>query len=591
MKKYTIDYIKKQFADVDYEMLEEVYINAHTKMKYRCNNNHIQSMTYNNFTQLKRCPSCKKIPANKHDFDYVKQIFAQDGYLLLSTIYIDANDKLVTQCPSGHNWHTTFSNFKNRHSRCFDCSHIKPYTLEDAKEIFIKRNYILLSTSYKNVFTKLDILCPKGHAYKVSLHQFQSKQSNCPVCVGHIPYTVDTASKIFNKEGYIPLFTDYIDNVTPLKVQCPKGHIITPRLGDFLMGKRCKLCANNVILDIEMIKESIQKEGYEVGFSNYKNNNTPLSVICPNKHDWKVSWHNFSSGVRCPKCSLSGTSRLELKWLNFIQSLGFKAEKYKFTYNKKRCEIDIFIENKNIGIEIDGLIWHSERFVDSYTKRKEKLSAVNSLNCRLLTFFEDELMNKSDIIESILKNKLGISDKTIYARKTEIRELSKRDGIIFMQENHLQSSTLSEIYLGLYHENQLVAAISGGRHHRNNDITILVLNRLCFLKNHTIVGGSSKLLKYFIEYAKVKGYSTIVSWSDNRLSDGNIYKKLKFELKDELPLDYSYVKQLKRYSKQSMTKKKLLKMGAIGNTEREMAVSLGFYRIYDCGKKRWELKI
>ena len=61
-------------------------------------------------------------------------------------------------------------------------------------------------------------------------------------------------------------------------------------------------------------------------------------------------------------------------------------------------------------------------------------------------------------------------------------------------------------------------------------------------------------------------------------------------IKDDRP-DYGYVRGISFYSKQSMTKKKLLAKGAVGKTEREMALSLKYYRIWDCGKKRWELSL
>jgi GNAT superfamily N-acetyltransferase len=119
----------------------------------------------------------------------------------------------------------------------------------------------------------------------------------------------------------------------------------------------------------------------------------------------------------------------------------------------------------------------------------------------------------------------------------------------------------------------------------------LVLKRLAFKSGITVVGGSSKLLKYFYEYAKKHGFKKIISWSDNRYSEGNVYKKLGFKLTEEIGPDYGYVRGLIFYSKQSLNKKRLSFLGATGKTEREMALSLGYYRIWDCGKKRWVIDL
>jgi hypothetical protein len=62
-----------------------------------------------------------------------------------------------------------------------------------------------------------------------------------------------------------------------------------------------------------------------------------------------------------------------------------------------------------------------------------------------------------------------------------------------------------------------------------------------------------------------------------------------FTLEEELPPDYSYTDGHNRFSKQSCQKKHLIKKGAVGNTEKEMAKSIGYGRIWDCGKKRWSL--
>lgn len=43
--------------------------------------------------------------------------------------------------------------------------------------------------------------------------------------------------------------------------------------------------------------------------------------------------------------------------------------------------------------------------------------------------------------------------------------------------------------------------------------------------------------------------------------------------------------------KQSCTKKALKERGGVGSTEKELAESLGYARIWDCGKKRWVYKV
>jgi hypothetical protein len=131
--------------------------------------------------------------------------------------------------------------------------------------------------------------------------------------------------------------------------------------------------------------------------------------------------------------------------------------------------------------------------------------------------------------------------------------------------------------------------MSLGRHHRNTDKSVIVLDRLCFLDNVSVQGGSSKLLKHAVLWAKANGYSKLISWSDNRWSEGKVYEKMGFVLEEELKPDYSYVKDEKRFSKQSLKKNKQEKK--TNKTEKELRISQGYERIWDCGKKRWSLQI
>lgn len=122
------------------------------------------------------------------------------------------------------------------------------------------------------------------------------------------------------------------------------------------------------------------------------------------------------------------------------------------------------------------------------------------------------------------------------------------------------------------------------KHHRGLDRVIL--NRFCSKSGFSIVGGASRLLKY-----ASKTFPEIWSWSDNRYSDGNVYQKLGFELVQELKPDYSYVDLSKktRYSKQSMQKSKIGCPPEI--TEKQFLQDLGYYRIWDCGKKTWKFSV
>jgi hypothetical protein len=82
-----------------------------------------------------------------------------------------------------------------------------------------------------------------------------------------------------------------------------------------------------------------------------------------------------------------------------------------------------------------------------------------------------------------------------------------------------------------------------------------------------------------------------LSFADLRYSDGGVYEKNGFVNIAMVPVDYKYIVNGKTVHKSSFTKDKIRrKFGETGGTEREMMARLGFLRIYDCGKIKYEWK-
>ena len=143
-------------------------------------------------------------------------------------------------------------------------------------------------------------------------------------------------------------------------------------------------------------------------------------------------------------------------------------------------------------------------------------------------------------------------------------------------------------FLGLTFDGELVGLLVLGHHHRK--VGAKTITRLCFKSGIQIIGGSSRLFKACKQYCKDNNIHELVTWSDNRWSEGNVYMKTGFSLEAELPPDYSYVNlknSKKRISKQSQKKSKT---GCPQNqTERSWCAERDLARIWDCGKKRWKL--
>ena len=150
----------------------------------------------------------------------------------------------------------------------------------------------------------------------------------------------------------------------------------------------------------------------------------------------------------------------------------------------------------------------------------------------------------------MISNKLKLNTK-IPARKCQIKELKYKEVRNFLDENHLQGACTSKINLGLFYNDELVEVMtfSKPRFNRNYDFELL---RLCTKKYISVIGGASKLFKYFTS----KNPGSIISYANRRFSNGNIYRQLGFkELKASNP-NHPIVEDVRYYFKRKSASEK-----------------------------------
>lgn len=283
-------------------------------------------------------------------------------------------------------------------------------------------------------------------------------------------------------------------------------------------------------------------------------------------------------------------SESEIK--NWINSFGFNFDSDIEILDGK--EIDMLDKSLSFAIEYCGLFWHNEESLEPRDKNYhfKKYKDCLDAGIHLITIFEDEWHHRKKQCQNFLKSKIKIFDKKIFARKCEIKQISKKEAKEFYDDNHIQGSSQGLLVAyGLFNQEELLGVMSLGRHHR--DSSKITLDRFCVKEGCHISGGASKLFKACKNWAIQKGCSKIISWSDNRWSDGNVYKILGFKLEEELAPDYSYVNIKNpnkiRINKQSQSKKRT--NCPEDKTEKEWCLERGLSRIWDCGKKRWVFEL
>ena len=302
-------------------------------------------------------------------------------------------------------------------------------------------------------------------------------------------------------------------------------------------------------------------------------------------HNFEIDIDNYikrKNSTICTVCNPIGDniSLMEIQLYDYIKSTyvdeiicGYRDE----------LDIDIYLPDLKIGFEFNGLYWHSELYKHK-NYHIDKTNHFKNKGIRIIHIWEDDWIYKQEIIKSQISSLLSINRK-IFARKCIVNEVSIEDTRKFLNENHIQGFVNSSIKIGLYHEGKLVSIMTfdkfeGRKRMIDNEWN---LNRFCNLLNTNVIGGASKLLSYFMKNNNIK---RIISYADIDWSIGSMYYKLGFNNIFESKPDYKYVVDGKRAHKSGYKKSKL-------NTDLTETLEMkkrNIYKIYDCGKIKFELK-
>jgi hypothetical protein len=356
---------------------------------------------------------------------------------------------------------------------------------------------------------------------------------------------------------------------------------------------QCKICGKKmkIINNTHLKKHNTNVTEYKLKYGDddivSKGTKDKLSIISKNTNKF---------------IKKSKTSKSENEIKLFLEENNIKVEQSKRKY-LDGLEIDLFLPEYNIGIEYNGNLYHTEIYgkkTFNYHLNKTLIAAKKNIN--LYHLHEDEWEEKKEIIKNKLLYLLKKCNKKIHARKCIIsNEIDNDIKKEFLNENHIQGNVKSKICIGAYYNNQLVSIMcfdnkrnmSKSKGHTND---IYELTRYAVKNGYVINGMASKLLNFFINQYNP---NRIISFADRRWTpnqNDNLYIKLGFKCVNILKPDYKY------YYRKSHRSGRLHKFGFgknklrlkypnyfdINKTEWDMMQEIGYDRIWDCGKFKYE---
>lgn len=516
--------------------------------------------------------------------------------------YIDARTKIKIICPiHGAFFQIPRKHLKTKAGGCPKCSrasanNYRKYSIEQfikkAQLIHGQYNYDLVV--FDKITDKIEIICPIHGSFKQSACS-HLQGHGCPDCCnrssriseGHRYNTQWFINRAIDVHGDIYDYnnTEYLKSNKPVTIICKDHGEFTQIARDHLAGYGCPECGveklrseNQMnIDDFISAANECHLSRYDYSLVNIINNSVKVKIRCPDHGVFEQTPKHHLRGQGCPKCRLSS---IQLKIIRIFEDLDIPV-----CINDRHVieplEIDILASN--FGVEVHGLYWHSCGSVESRDeiyRHYDKAVLCDAAGIDLLQFYEHEILDKFDIIKSMILHRLGRS-RHVFARDTNFSLVSHDVATKFFDDNHIQGNRFGDAY-GLFDGDKLVMAANFAKHGEGYELI-----RMCSLRGYVVVGGLSKLIS---NWAKIRRPKFLLTYADRRFSNGKSYINCGFELIKATKPGYKWVDGLKVYSRHQFQKHKL--KDKLQNYNKKLSESRnmfinGYRRLWDAG--HWKL--
>jgi hypothetical protein len=334
-------------------------------------------------------------------------------------------------------------------------------------------------------------------------------------------------------------------------------------------------------------------KGYDIEYvSAY---NIIIKNLCPIHGDVKMNSINFYNrayrnrkGIICTVCNpINSFSSLEIIFNNLLNELNVT----NYIKNTKKIikpyELDFYFPEFKLAVELNGVYWHSEIHTDKFY-HKNKSDMCSEKDIQLIHIWEDDLLNKYELIKSMFAIKFNLCKNKIYARKCNIKDISPKIYRQFLHKNHIQGVINSSIKYGLFYNNELVSVMGFGKlrnsRGQKNKQYEYELHRFASIQNTIVTGGALKLLSYFEHNVK---YTKLISYAKLDHSNSDIYIKLGFKLNKICQPSYYWVIDAKRKHRYNYRKDNISNDTNKNLTSTQTMHDLGFFRCFDSGNLKF----
>jgi hypothetical protein len=159
--KLTIEKLRKNAESRGGKCLSDTYVDNKTKLLWECSKGHQWETTAHEIRSGHWCPICAG--KRKLTIEEMRLLGAGRGGECLSNEYVNANTKLLWKCSKGHRWEAIPQKIRQG-QWCPTCAGRRK-TIDDMRKIAKSRGGKCLSDKYINSKTKLLWECSGGHQW------------------------------------------------------------------------------------------------------------------------------------------------------------------------------------------------------------------------------------------------------------------------------------------------------------------------------------------------------------------------------------------------------------------------------------------
>lgn len=215
---------------------------------------------------------------------------------------------------------------------------------------------------YKNMKTKVDIICPVHGIFKQTPNN-HLQGYKCKYCKGKLKLTtsefINRASKKHNNI-YDYSLVEYKNMKTKVDIICEKHGIFNQEPRHHLNGTKCPNCSKYKKKTLKQFKSECNKVHSELyDYSLIKKYNSIfdyIDIICPVHGIFnQIANNHLNKKYGCPSCNLSHGEKIIENYLienniKYNTQWSFSDCKYK-----QKLRFDFYLPEKNCLIEFDGI--------------------------------------------------------------------------------------------------------------------------------------------------------------------------------------------------------------------------------------------